>query len=143
MSSHYQPEDYSNFRTTFFLETVIPVLLLPLICGFVSTHLLANQLGLQLSRPLQAAIIILSIPAYGFIVVTWRDFCQRQEAKRLGARLIPRVRSKWPGNCNFIFGASKSRKTYLAEPIREIMQKYNSTTVNLRLLWTDHVCHWA
>jgi hypothetical protein len=89
-----------------------------------------------------------TIPCYILAVVLWvearilsTDFIQWREMKRLGARPIPRVAGNWPGNVDILFNMMRSYKTsYLADTYLELFEKYQSTTLNLRILWVDQVC---
>lgn len=89
-----------------------------------------------------------TIPCHILAVVLWvgarilyADFIQWREMKRLCARPIPRVAGKWPGNVDILFSMMRSYKTsYLVDTYLELFEKYQSTTLNLRILWADQVC---
>ena len=80
-----------------------------------------------------------TIPCHILAVVLWvgarvlyADFIQWRDMKRLGARPIPRVSGKWPGNVDILLNMMLSFKTsYLVDPYLELFEKYQATTLNL------------
>lgn len=89
----------------------------------------------------------LTIPAYPICIalcayarLAYRDWQQDQEAHRLGARRIPQVVGKWPGNLDIYLKLLKSTQTtYLGSFHLSLFEEYQTTTLNLRLLWQDVV----
>ncbi|CCM02715.1 uncharacterized protein FIBRA_04822 [Fibroporia radiculosa] len=66
------------------------------------------------------------------------DWVHAREATRLGAVQIPRVRGKWPGNIDIYFGLVKAAQSRsLGSYQLDLFEQYQSTTLNLRLLWQD------
>lgn len=88
-----------------------------------------------------------TIPCWTFAValwagtrILWSEMIQQREAKRLGARPIPRVIGKWPGNIDVLFKMMRSFKTsYLVNTYLDLFDEYKATTLNLRILWEDQV----
>jgi len=88
-----------------------------------------------------------AIPCHIFTIMLWggarilyADFIQSREMKRLGARHIPRVAGRWPGNVDILLSMMRSYKTsYLADTYLDLFEQYQSTTLNLRILWVDQV----
>jgi hypothetical protein len=88
-----------------------------------------------------------SIPAYLFAIplaaiirVQYSDFVQAREARRLGARPIPRVVGKWPGNIDVMLKVKKGLASqYIYEPFLDLFEEYQCTTLNTRFLWVDNV----
>jgi hypothetical protein len=72
--------------------------------------------------------------------ILYSDFIQSRETKQLGARRVPRIVGKWPGNVDILFSMMRSFKTsYLVDTYLDLFEKYQSTTLNLRILWVDQV----
>ncbi|KIM86055.1 hypothetical protein PILCRDRAFT_816602 [Piloderma croceum F 1598] len=73
------------------------------------------------------------------IRVVWNEIYQRRRAAALGARLVPRVAGRWPGNIDVLIDAiDKMRNSYPADGHWELMERYG-TTLNLRPLWEDAI----
>jgi hypothetical protein len=89
-----------------------------------------------------------SAALHSLFVLTWviarrlcRDFLQRRAAARLGAKPIPCVVGKWPGNLDILLRMMKAfDKSYVLDVYLGLFQEYQSTTLNLRIFWIDHVC---
>lgn len=88
-----------------------------------------------------------TIPCYILAIMLWAgarvyysDFIQSRETKRLGARPIPCVVGRLPGNIDILFYMMRSFKTsYLFNTYLDLFEQYQSTTLNLRILWEDQV----
>ena len=65
---------------------------------------------------------------------------QQELAKQLGARPIPSVVGKWPGNLDILLRMTGAFKTsYVLDVYLQLFEEYQSTTLNLRILWADSV----
>jgi len=65
---------------------------------------------------------------------------QTWEARSLGTRPIPRVVGRWPGNVDILLKMMRAFKTsYVLDVYRELFEEYQTTTLNLRILWRDNV----
>ncbi|EIW77750.1 cytochrome P450 monooxygenase CYP63 [Coniophora puteana RWD-64-598 SS2] len=83
---------------------------------------------------------LLSIVVAFFARVQYSELLQAREARQLGARPIPRVVGKWPGNIDVMLRLSKAFKdSYIYDPYLELFEEYQSTTLNTRILWTDSI----
>ena len=88
-----------------------------------------------------------TIPCYILAIMLWAgarvyysDFIQSRETKRLGARPIPCVVGRLPGNIDILFSMIRSfKRSYLFDPYLELFERYQATTLNMRILWTDQV----
>ncbi|KAH7332564.1 cytochrome P450 monooxygenase pc-3 [Rhizoctonia solani] len=100
---------------------------------------LARPDRLPNSRLLLGALYVLAVPAFwGFRNVV-REGMRQREAKRLGARTVPKVKGKWPGNIDLMIKLVKSTHTgYVAEVWGELAKEYGNT-FNMRVLWSDMV----
>ncbi|CAE6503085.1 unnamed protein product [Rhizoctonia solani] len=89
------------------------------------------------SRILLGILYILAIPTFWGCRNVARDVMREREARRLGARIIPRVKGKWPGNIDIMVNLVRSiHTTYVAEVWDELAKEYGNT-FNIRLLWDD------
>jgi hypothetical protein len=72
--------------------------------------------------------------------ILYSKFIQSQETRQFGATPVPRVVGKLPGNIDILFSMMRSFKTsYLFDTYLDLFEKYQSTTLNLRILWEDQV----
>ena len=86
-------------------------------------------------------------PAYVAAIILWGwirnvnyDIQQWRHARRLGAKPVPRIKGKWPGNIDVLLRMMKAFKTaYLMDVYLELFQEYKCTTLNTRILWVDQV----
>jgi hypothetical protein len=63
---------------------------------------LAHPARLPDSKFLLGALYIFAVPAFWGVRNVVRDALREREAKRLGARVIPRVKGNWPGNIDIM-----------------------------------------
>jgi hypothetical protein len=65
---------------------------------------------------------------------------QEKEARLLGARLIPCVVGKWPGNIDVLLDMMRAFKSsYVLDVYLQLFEEYQCTTINTRILWSDTV----
>ncbi|QRW23885.1 cytochrome P450 family protein [Rhizoctonia solani] len=112
---------------------------------FIGYPAFALTAALRLARParipesklLLSVLYVLAVPTFwGFRNVV-RDRLREREAKRLGARVVPRVKGKWPGNIDIMLKLVKSlHGSYVASVLDELSKEYGNT-FNMRLLWDD------
>ena len=122
------------YRTRLLLDVlrifVFPSLVLSELCCQANI-----RLGL-LTVPAHISAIIL----WGYIRNLYYDVRQSREAKRLGARPVPRIKGKWPGNVDVLLRMMKAFKTaYLMDVYLDLFHEYKCTTLNTRILWVDQV----
>jgi len=110
----------------------LPVLLTHLIlrfAGFCSTSWLHTvAVGI---------VYITSVPLFWSVrnVVTMR--LQDREARRLGARPIPRIKGKWPGNVDVLVDMfTTMQRGYIGEWVQKMALIYGPT-FNTRVFWQD------
>ena len=88
-----------------------------------------------------------SIPLHLIFILSWatvRGACSEswhnRQAKSLGAKPIPRVIGKWPGNVDLLLRMMYAFKTsYVLDVYLQLFEEYQCTTLNLRILWRDNV----
>lgn len=65
---------------------------------------------------------------------------QRKLAEQLGARPVPCVVGRWPGNLDILLKMMGAFKTsYILDVYLQLFEEYQCTTLNLRILWGDNV----
>ncbi|KAH9475034.1 Cytochrome P450 monooxygenase 75 [Psilocybe cubensis] len=97
--------------------------------------LLGYQLGL-LSIPTHLGFILL----WGTLKSLYAESKQEKEARAIGAKTIPCVIGKWPGNVDVLFRMVKAFKnSYVLDVYLELFEEYQCTTLNLRVLWRDNI----
>ena len=75
-----------------------------------------------------------------YLKTLYNDYHVSREAHRRGARQIPRVVGKWPGNVDVMLRLFADLKSgYMQDVFLELFHEYQSTTLNLSILWTDKV----
>ncbi|KAH8113061.1 cytochrome P450 monooxygenase CYP63 [Phellopilus nigrolimitatus] len=122
------------YRTRLFLD-VLRIFVLPCVVLSQSCRHVKVRLGL-FTLPAH----LLAIVFWGFLRNVYYDSKQTQQARRLGARPIPRIKGKWPGNIDILLRMMKAFKTaYLMDVYLELFQEYKCTTLNTRILWVDQI----
>lgn len=89
----------------------------------------------------------LTVPSHALFIVLWAaskgallKHIQDREAIRLGAKPIPRIVGKWPGNIDILLKMLRAFKTsYVLDVYLNLFQEYQCTTLNTRIFWTDNV----
>jgi hypothetical protein len=124
-----------RYRVRFLVDTfeviVLPVALLRLMLWWFDIHPPFHQV-----IPLYPA----SIAICKIATVLWRSLQQSREARSLNARQVPRVVGKWPGNFDILLRMIRAFKTsYVGDVYLQLFEEYQTTTLNLRVLWSDTV----
>lgn len=122
----------SNFRLRLLLD-LLKILVLP----SVVFHLISTRL---LEKPLGALSYIAFVICWSIGKTFLRGVLHRAERKRLGAREIPCIQGAWPGNIDVLLKMLRAFKTsYIGDVYLQLFEEYQCTTLNTRILWTDHV----
>jgi hypothetical protein len=141
MNSHppVETESYTAFRLRLVLDTILPTFVLPpVFCATVLRVLSSKRIHTNIVG--KSLAYLASIPLFLFVRIQLRRRKQRLEAQRLGAREVPRVRGKWPGNIDVLINALKApQKVYIWEGPKERFNSLGSKTVNIDMLWKDMV----
>lgn len=124
----------ARYRVRLFLD-LCRTIVLPSIVLSVALNLTQRRLGL------------LTVPAHVFFIVIWASskgalskFIQDREARRLGAKPIPRIVGKWPGNIDVLLKMLRAFKTsYVLDVYLQLFEEYQCTTLNTRIFWSDNV----
>ncbi|KAF9078274.1 cytochrome P450 monooxygenase CYP63 [Rhodocollybia butyracea] len=65
---------------------------------------------------------------------------QQVNRHRIGAKEITCVRGRWPGNIDVLLKMLRAFKTsYILDVYLQLFEEYQCTTLNTRILWTDHI----
>ncbi|KAF8747683.1 cytochrome P450, partial [Rhizoctonia solani] len=112
---------------------------------FIGYPAFALTAALRLARParipesklLLSVLYVLAVPTFwGFRNVV-RDRLREREAKRLGARVVPRVKGKWPGNIDIMLKLVKSlHGSYVASVCPRLC--YIIITIFVQIVTIDH-----
>ncbi|KAF4565700.1 cytochrome P450 family protein [Pleurotus pulmonarius] len=124
----------ARYRARLFLD-VCRVFILP--CTVLSCIL----------RIVQVDLGFLAFPTYSTFIVVWAvakgittNVAQAREAAQFGAKPIPRVQGKWPGNIDVLLRMMAAFKTsYVCDVYLQLFEEYQSTTLNTRILWCDTI----
>ncbi|KAF9220585.1 cytochrome P450 monooxygenase CYP63 [Gyrodon lividus] len=128
------PAERANFRTRIINDILRAVVVPPLALSAL-THLWHIRLGWWSSPAYILAIVLVAIAR-----IQYSELVQRREAKQLGAKLIPRVVGKWPGNIDVMLKVKKAfASSYIYNPYLELFEEYQCTTLNTRFLWMDNI----
>ncbi len=128
------PHPFSRYRVRL-LGDFIRIIVVPSVILKLFFLLTDSRPGL-LTLPSYAAFCF----AISYARNTYAYFTQEHLARQMGGRLASCVVGKWPGNLDVMLKMIKASKTaYLGEFYHELFHQYQSTTLNLRLLWSDFV----
>lgn len=124
----------ANYRARILLDLfhtfLLPTLLLSLIFSIF------NYTPGLFSIPLHLIFILAWVTSKG----AYSESCHDREAKSLGAKPIPRVVGKWPGNIDILFTMMRAFPTsYVLDVYLQLFEEYQCTTLNLRIFWRDSV----
>jgi hypothetical protein len=137
-------ESYAAFRTRLLLETILPTILAPPLLAAILLRFVSYWLPNALDYLPSLLLYVLSIPLCFILQVQMTEWKQRREAEKLGARMVPRIRGRWPGNLDILLRIMKSTEThYHMDWAKEMMEEAGSTTINTRLLWGNQVRAYA
>ena len=85
-------------------------------------------------------LVLLSIPIAIGLRSQYTLWCQDREAARMGAKVITRVRGRWPGNLDVVLNLLKSFESgYVLQGFADLFAEYGCTTLNTRFFWDDQV----
>uniref|UniRef100_A0A0W0ETJ6 Putative cytochrome P450 monooxygenase CYP63 n=1 Tax=Moniliophthora roreri TaxID=221103 RepID=A0A0W0ETJ6_MONRR len=123
------------YRTRLFLD-LCRLLVLPSLVFSAFTYTYDIHLGFLLAIPCHIAFIITWAFCKGVIM---RLICA-QDSYRMGAKEIPCVVGKWPGNIDVLLKMMKAFKTsYILDVYLRLFEEYQCTTLNTRILWSDMI----
>ena len=124
----------ANYRARLLLDLFHTFVLPTVVLSFVSS-IFRYRAGL-FSIPLHLAFILAWVTVRGAYSELWHD----RQAKSLGAKPIPRVVGKWPGNIDLLFTMMRAFATsYVLDVYLQLFEEYQCTTLNLRILWHNNV----
>lgn len=98
---------------------------------------LASLRGIRVSPWLVSAAVLGTVPLGFAAYVLADERLQRRKASRLGARLVPRIQGKWPGNLDKVVSiVLRSENEYLGRGVEDEM-KVLGPTINCYFFWED------
>jgi hypothetical protein len=126
--------DHSRIRLRF-LASVFRTCVLPAAVLAAALRVTDTHLG-YLTVP--SHILFISLLFY--LETLYANYVASREARRLGARPVPRIVGKWPGNIDILLRfVTELKSGYMQDVLLELFHEYQSTTLNLWILWTDKV----
>ena len=131
-----------------------------------SVHVVGELLGIDLPLWMIVSCSIIALPAILYTQVEFQYWRNKRKAESLGARLTPKVPSKWPGGLDLVTAVANAfRVGYIGEPggYVYVMRGSNEVilgdaiggwlaeggqTIDMRTLWTSRVSmlkshHWT
>ena len=124
--------DHSQVRLRF-LRGAAHTCITPSVILAVALKITGVHLG-YLTIPTHIAFIFL----FAYIRALVHDYGQARIAGKLGARPVPCVVGKWPGNIDLVPRLLADLKSgYMQDVFLELFHEYQSTTLNLKILWSD------
>lgn len=130
------PHPYSRYRVRF-LHDILRILVVPSASLSLLLSITNVRLGL-LALPCHVASIVIAACCRNW----YYDFRDRRAARQIGARMVPVVRGKWPGNLDVLLKFKKATASeYLGDFFLSLFEEHKSTIVNLRMLGANLVSH--
>ena len=124
----------ANYRARILLD-LFHTFVLPTLVLSVIFSIFRFRTGL-FSIPLHLFFILTWVTVRGAFSEQWHD----RQAKSLGAKPIPRVIGKLPGNIDLLFTMMRAFSTsYVLDVYLQLFEEYQCTTLNLRILWHNSV----
>ncbi|KAJ3718098.1 cytochrome P450 monooxygenase CYP63 [Lentinula guzmanii] len=126
----------SNYRMRLSLDFLRIIVLPSVLFHLITTHLTNMHLGLLTALPSYLGFIICCSISKSFLT----RMLQHARRQRSGAKEIPCVRGAWPGNVDILMKMLRAFKTsYILDVYLQLFEEYQCTTLNTRILWTDHI----
>ncbi|KAG2062786.1 cytochrome P450, partial [Suillus decipiens] len=98
---------------------------------------LASLRGIRVSPWLVSVAVLGTVPLGFAAYVLADERLQRRKASRLGARLVPRIQGKWPGNLDKVVSlVLRSENDYLGRGLEDEM-KVLGPIINFCFFWED------
>jgi hypothetical protein len=124
----------ANYRARLLLD-LFHIFVLPNVVLSVVFSIFRYRAGL-FSIPLHLVFNLAWVTVRGTFSEMWHD----RQAKSLGAKPIPRVVGKLPGNIDLLFTMMRAFTTsYVLDVYLQLFEEYQCTTLNLRILWHNNV----
>ncbi|KAF7421181.1 hypothetical protein PC9H_011701 [Pleurotus ostreatus] len=118
----------------YLLPTIIFILGFQRLIDYLDV-LQALQLNAYLAHGLPILLGVSVFPGYATTRIFWREFKNRREAARLGARTIPKLRGKWIANVDFLQAMSKRVESgYPDDSLTDLVAKYGHVA-DFYVLW--------
>jgi hypothetical protein len=103
-------------------------------------HALSHFLNIAISNAVMFLSVITGVPALIALRLIYNDVHDRREAARLGARIVPRVQGKWPGNLDIIVDlVTNFTKAYPGDIHLPWLRTTGSNAVDCRFLWQPEI----
>ena len=128
------PHPFSRYRLRI-MQDMVRIFVIPSLILTLTLRVAGTRLGLW-SIPAYPTFVVLS----AFVRDWYTQASRRREARRMGGRLAPTIKGKWPGNIDLMLRIrNAAHDDYLCQGFLDLFQEYQSTTLNLRILGADLV----
>lgn len=128
------PHPFSRYRYRLFLDFV-RILCLPSLLFAAGLRLTHTRLG-WLTPPAYLLWLVVA----GHARTRYTLYMHRRAAHKQGGRPPTEVVGKWPGNIDILIKLGQNAPTmYPGGYYLSLFEEYQTTTLNLRLLWSDLV----
>ncbi|KAF9265059.1 cytochrome P450 [Marasmius fiardii PR-910] len=124
-----------SYRTRLALD-FLRLIILPSLLLSTFLRLSSIPLSWLLTPPVHPLFIL----AFAWCKGQVTRFIQARARHQLGAREVPCVAGKWPGNLDILLKMMKSfGRSYIMDVYLELFEEYQCTTLNTRILWSDNI----
>lgn len=125
-------------HSRFLLRSIFETFVLPVLIAHGFTRLAAK--GIALSTSVTALVYILAIPLNELISSLLSSRRKSENRNRLGARSVPKVKGKWPGNIDILRALIKTEEEeYPGDLFLRWANEYGPT-YDMGILWASQVC---
>lgn len=94
----------------------------------------------ELHPVVRAALYAIAVPLVAALRNLLSDYRDRREARKRGAKLVPRVKGRLPGNIDVMaYLLREFENGYVLQAYQDLLDQYGVKTLNMRLLWSDVV----
>ncbi|KAK7022685.1 cytochrome P450 [Favolaschia claudopus] len=118
------------------IRFLLPILAIP--CIYVLAGLIVSDLALLFPIFLFSFLVV--FPILLAVYISLERLSQHLQAKSSGARLVPTVRGRWPGNLDILRDLRREwNVAYPFEVLHQALTAAGSNVVNLRIGWGDYI----
>lgn len=100
---------------------------LPSLVVHAALILLSHIFRWNLSAGIIVLVWLFALPVYLQACSTYTRFTHVREARRLGARLVPRIHGRFPGNVDLLYNGFMKKTIYLGDGLLAWTQTHGTT----------------
>ncbi|KAF8522182.1 cytochrome P450 [Hysterangium stoloniferum] len=117
-----------------FCADIFKSFLLPPLLAHMGLRLISVIFAVHFSSAYIAAVWIFTLPIYLRLCDSYTNLIDSREARRLGAKLVPSVPGKWPGNIDLLYNVFLKKDLYPGDGVTNWVRGNNGTTFALSTL---------